>query len=202
VEDGNTVCDFDPEEARRRISVSHAHAPFEVDGHKVNLVDTPGYADFVGDVAAALRAVDLVVCVVSAVEGVEVQTEVTNEKSRFSTLVSINVKGADGEVATVSGTLAADGSPRLVQWNDFKMDAQFMGNILVIRNDDKPGVIGSIGTELGNAGINVERMQVGLSDAGNDAASLWALSTPLSADLLEKIRSTRDVKQAFSIAVN
>src|SRR4029077_1851042 len=53
-----------------------ALAPFEGDGHKVNLVDTPGYADFVGDVAAALRAVDLVVCVVSAVEGVEVQTEV------------------------------------------------------------------------------------------------------------------------------
>ncbi len=48
-----------------------------MDGHKVNLIDTPGYADFVGDVAAALRAVDLVVCVVSAVEGVEVQTEVT-----------------------------------------------------------------------------------------------------------------------------
>ncbi len=77
VEDGNTVCDFDPEEARRRISVSLALAPFEVDGHKVNLIDTPRSADFVGDVAAALRAVDLVVCVVSAVEGVEVQTEVT-----------------------------------------------------------------------------------------------------------------------------
>jgi elongation factor G len=77
IEDGNTVCDFDPEAARRRISVSLALAPFESDGHKVNLVDTPGYADFVGDVAAALRAVDLVVCVVSAVEGVEVQTEVT-----------------------------------------------------------------------------------------------------------------------------
>ncbi len=56
--------------------MSLALAPFEVDGHKVNLVDTPGYADFIGDVAAALRAVDLVVCVVSAVEGVEVQTEV------------------------------------------------------------------------------------------------------------------------------
>ena len=54
VEDGTTVCDFDPEEQRRRISVSLALAPFELDGHKVNVLDTPGYADFVGDVAAAL----------------------------------------------------------------------------------------------------------------------------------------------------
>lgn len=75
VEDGTTVCDFDPEETRRRISVSLALAPFELDGHKVNVLDTPGYADFVGDVAAALRAADLAVFVVSAVEGVEVQTE-------------------------------------------------------------------------------------------------------------------------------
>lgn len=76
VEDGTTVCDFDPEEQRRGISVSLALAPFVLDGHKVNLLDAPGYADFVGDVAAALRAADLALFVVSAVEGVEVQTEV------------------------------------------------------------------------------------------------------------------------------
>jgi elongation factor G len=75
VEDGTTVCDFDPEEARRRISVSLALAPFELDGHKINVIDTPGYADFIGDVQAALSVADLAVFVVSAVEGVEVQTE-------------------------------------------------------------------------------------------------------------------------------
>ncbi|MFI5045606.1 MAG: elongation factor G [Acidimicrobiia bacterium] len=74
VEDGGTVTDFDPEEARRGISVSMAMAPFVLEGTKVNVIDTPGYADFVGDVAAALRVADLAVFVVSAVEGVEVQT--------------------------------------------------------------------------------------------------------------------------------
>ncbi|MEX1008175.1 MAG: elongation factor G [Acidimicrobiia bacterium] len=76
VEDGTTTTDFDPEEARRRISVSLGIAPFEHEGCKINVLDAPGYADFVSDVAAALRAADLVIFVVSAVEGVEVQTEV------------------------------------------------------------------------------------------------------------------------------
>jgi elongation factor G len=76
VEDGSTVSDFDPEEQRRTISVSLALAPFELDGHKVNVLDAPGYADFVGDVVAALQAADLALFVVSAVEGVEVQTEI------------------------------------------------------------------------------------------------------------------------------
>ena len=75
VEDGNTVTDFDPEEHARNMSLSLALAPFEWKGHKVNLIDTPGYADFTGDLHAAMRVADLAVFVVSAVEGVEVQTE-------------------------------------------------------------------------------------------------------------------------------
>ena len=75
VEDGTTTADFDPEEVKRRISVSVSLAPFEWEGHKINLLDSPGYADFVTDAVAALRVADLAVFVVSAVEGVEVQTE-------------------------------------------------------------------------------------------------------------------------------
>ncbi|HZP30621.1 MAG TPA: GTP-binding protein, partial [Acidimicrobiia bacterium] len=48
VEDGTTTTDFDPEEQRRKISVSLAVAPFEWEGHKINVLDAPGYADFVG----------------------------------------------------------------------------------------------------------------------------------------------------------
>ncbi|HET6832983.1 MAG TPA: elongation factor G [Acidimicrobiales bacterium] len=75
VEDGTTVSDYDPEEQRRSISLALSLAPFEWREHKINLIDTPGYADFIGDVAAALRVADLAVFVVSAVDGVEVQTE-------------------------------------------------------------------------------------------------------------------------------
>ena len=74
VEAGNTVMDYDPEEQERQMTVTMALAPFEWRGHKVNLIDTPGYADFAGDLHAALRVTDLAVFVVSAVEGVEVQT--------------------------------------------------------------------------------------------------------------------------------
>src|SRR5215211_444237 len=76
VEDGTTVTDFEPEETRKHISVSLAVAPVEHDGFKINLLDAPGYADFIGDVRSALPAADAVLFVVSAVEGVETQTEV------------------------------------------------------------------------------------------------------------------------------
>ncbi|HEX3325738.1 MAG TPA: elongation factor G [Actinomycetota bacterium] len=76
IQDGNTVCDFDEEEIRKGISISTALAPIEWDDHKINVLDTPGYADFVGEMRAAMRVADLAVFVVSAVEGVEVQTQV------------------------------------------------------------------------------------------------------------------------------
>jgi elongation factor G len=76
VEDGNTVTDFDPDETAKGISISLALAPFEWKEHKINLLDAPGYADFLGDAEAGLRAADAVIIVVSAVEGVEVQARV------------------------------------------------------------------------------------------------------------------------------
>ena len=76
ITDGNTVCDFDEEEIRKGISISTALAPVEWDGHKINILDAPGYADFVGEMRAAMRVADLAVFVVSAVEGLEVQTQV------------------------------------------------------------------------------------------------------------------------------
>jgi len=75
VEAGTTVTDYDPEEHQRGTTITMALAPFEWQGHKINLIDTPGYADYAGELHAALRVTDLAIFVVDAVEGVEVQTE-------------------------------------------------------------------------------------------------------------------------------
>ena len=86
--------------------MSLALAPFEHDGHKVNVIDTPGYADFVSDVAAALRAADLAVFVVSAVEGVEVQTEIVWRMAEELGLPrAVFVNKLDRERASFSRTL-------------------------------------------------------------------------------------------------
>lgn len=107
VEDGTTACDFDPEEQRRGISLSLAVAPFEWRDHKINLIDTPGYADFLGEVAAALRIADLAVFVVSAVDGVEVQTEEAWDLARrLGVPRMVFVNKLDRERASFDATLA------------------------------------------------------------------------------------------------
>jgi elongation factor G len=106
VEDGNTVSDNDPEEARRGGSVSLSLLPFEWNGVKVNVLDTPGYADFIGDVKGGLRGADAVLFVVSAVDGVQVQTEVFWELAAEAGLPrGIVVNKLDRERASFERTL-------------------------------------------------------------------------------------------------
>ena len=76
IEDGTTASDFEDEEIRRGISLSTSVIPIEHNDHKINLLDTPGYTDFVGEVISALRVADSAVIVVDSVAGTEVGTEI------------------------------------------------------------------------------------------------------------------------------
>src|SRR5215468_11195907 len=75
VDDGTTTTDFDPDEIKRKISLNTTVAHCDYRGHRLNLIDTPGYGDFVADARAGLRVAGAAVIVVDAVAGVQVQTE-------------------------------------------------------------------------------------------------------------------------------
>ncbi len=108
VEDGNTTTDFDPEELKRRMSVSLGVAPLEWNGVKVNLIDAPGYADFYGEVAQAMRVSDSALILVDGVAGAQVGTDAVwkrAEDARLPRLIVVNK--LDRENADYGSVLAA-----------------------------------------------------------------------------------------------
>jgi len=77
VDEGSSISDYDPDELKRHISLNAKVLPVEWKNHKINFIDTPGYADFVGEVKVGLRVADAALVVVTAEKGVEVGTELT-----------------------------------------------------------------------------------------------------------------------------
>ena len=93
VDSGNTVSDYEPEEAKRQISVSLSVIPITLQSNKINIIDTPGYPDFVGEVKAGMHVADGAVLLVCAASGVEVGTELMwqyAEESGIPRLAFIN----------------------------------------------------------------------------------------------------------------
>ncbi len=105
IEDGSTVSDFEDEEIQRGISLSTSVIPVEYKGHKINLLDTPGFTDFVGEMISALRVADGAVILVDAVSGAEVGTEIAFAESeefnlpRFLVVNKMNRDNANFEKA-------------------------------------------------------------------------------------------------------
>jgi D-3-phosphoglycerate dehydrogenase len=133
--------------------------------------------------------------------GIDVKELKGTASAKFATLISLSVAGHGGRQAAVSGTLAADRTARLVRWGNCELDAHLNGSILVMKNEDRPGVIGSIGTILGESGINVSRMQMGLDSKTRLAGSLWALDSELLPAVLDGIRANSAVRHAVGVVV-
>ncbi len=76
IDDGSTTSDFEDEEVRRKLSLSTSVLPVEYKDHKINVLDTPGYTDFIGEVISALRVADGAILLVDSVAGLEVGTEI------------------------------------------------------------------------------------------------------------------------------
>jgi elongation factor G len=108
IEAGNTVADFEDEEIRRRLSLSTSLLPVEYKDYKINLLDTPGFTDFVGEVISALRVADGAIVLVDSVAGVEVGTEVvwdycdTFKRPRMVVISKMNRENANFQAALES----------------------------------------------------------------------------------------------------
>ncbi len=106
VEDGTTASDFEDEERRRKISISTAVVPIEYHDHKINVLDTPGFTDFVGEVKSALHICEAAIVVVDAVAGVEVGTElVWNYADEYKLPRFVVINKLDRENANYQRTL-------------------------------------------------------------------------------------------------
>ena len=100
VDDGNTISDYDKEEIKRKFSISTSVIPIEWDFWKINLLDTPGYMDFIGETEEALSVADAAIIVVSAKAGVEAGTQKAwNFCEKFEVPRAIFVTDMDDEHA-------------------------------------------------------------------------------------------------------
>ncbi|NNE20960.1 MAG: phosphoglycerate dehydrogenase [Myxococcales bacterium] len=124
--------------------------------------------------------------------------EVKEPSDRYAATVRVTVTGEKG-IHTATGTPGRKGEPRLVGLEGYEIDAVLEGPLVIIRNKDRPGVIGSVGTLLGNRGINVSRMQVGLDEEGGQALAIWNVDSIVTSEALDEIRNTGYVSSVHTL---
>ena len=138
---------------------------------------------------------------VAADRGIAVRQQRTaGGHSKYASQIIVRAFGADGTARVVEGTLGSDGSARLVKWGEFDIEAHLGGPTLVVTSYDRPGVIGFLGTVLGDGGINVARVHLGAVGPGG-AISIWNLDSELPPSILELIKNSSHVKRALAIHV-
>ena len=130
---------------------------------------------------------------------------VTETKSRqsedFRSLVTVTVGDGDREVA-VCGTLYADDDPRIVRVDGYRVDAVPSGRMLVARNRDVPGVIGFVGTVLGENDVNIAGMFNGRETIGGEALTLYSLDDPVSEGVRERLLDDERITEVRDITLD
>jgi D-3-phosphoglycerate dehydrogenase len=152
---------------------------------------TPSLHETVNYVNAPLIAKD---------RGIEVKVSTSGDTAEYTSLITIRVR-VGGKDTSVAGTLNSRKEPRIVQVDDFPMEAVPEGDMLVLMNNDKPGVIGGIGTLLGQNGVNIARMQFGREKQGGLAMSVVSIDSPLSDELMAKVRKLPNVLSAKQVRI-
>jgi D-3-phosphoglycerate dehydrogenase len=125
--------------------------------------------------------------------GISVETVCSTDAESFSNLVTISLTTPAGK-RTVAGTIF-EGIPKIVKMRDFSTDFQPEEHMLVISYADKPGLIGKIGTILGEAGINIGSMNLGRRAKAGEAMVVLSVDTPASTEVLDRLAT--NIEAAF-----
>jgi len=133
--------------------------------------------------------------VVAKERGIVIE-EVTREMPEdYESLITVTVT-TERQTRHVSGTVFADGRPRIVNIKGIRMDAEFGPSMIYITNLDKPGFIGKFSSTLGEAGINIATFHVGRDAPGGNAVALIEIDGDLPEAVLAKVRALPQVQQA------
>jgi D-3-phosphoglycerate dehydrogenase len=131
--------------------------------------------------------------------GLDVREVRHDREGDYHTLVRVTVKTEAGD-RSVAGTLFGNAAPRLIELFGIKVEADLVGDMLYVVNEDAPGFIGRIGTTLGEAGVNIGTFHLGRREAGGEAVLLLSVDSPVGEDLLAKVRALPGVKTAMALA--
>jgi D-3-phosphoglycerate dehydrogenase len=144
-----------------------------------------------------LGTVNVVSAPVIAKERGMVIEEVTRDaEGDYESLITITVESDKQPPRWVSGTVFADGRPRIVNIKGIRMDAEFGPQMIYITNQDKPGFIGKFSSTLGDAGINIATFHVGREAPGGNAVALIEVDGEVPPDVLAKVQALPQVQRA------
>jgi D-3-phosphoglycerate dehydrogenase len=124
--------------------------------------------------------------------GIAVTTVHEEHLESYQTLIRLEVE-TEGGRRGVAGTLFGDSRPRLVEVGSVEIEAQLGPHMLFVRNRDQPGLIGALGTILGDAGLNIATFHLGRRQQGGDAIALVEVDQPVLAALVSRIAALPQV---------
>jgi len=125
---------------------------------------------------------------------------VETENADYTNLVSCTVT-TEKESCLIEGTVFGDELPRIVRINEFYMDVNPRGYLLAIKNADVPGIIGQVGTCLGNAGINIGEYRLGREDTMKNTLSLISVDSTIPDEVVEKLRAIKGMQLVRRVTV-
>ncbi len=124
--------------------------------------------------------------------GIRIKESKLSREVEFVNLIQLEIK-TDKESRRVAGTLSANKQPRVVKIDNYYVEATPDGEMIVLQNWDKPGVIGNLGTLLGKHKINIAAMTFGREKPGGKAISVLNVDSRISSEILEKIKKTENI---------